>query len=307
MSPTFTMSDADNAAFASMHEEIVTPPIETEGDPEGSPEGAETETEVEQPEGAPPVKKPSMVPHQALHEEREQRKAAQAELQKFREERAALNERMRIVQELNAPRQQAEQIPDPEQDPIGAMKYLLDQQRQQSQQTQQQRQQSEQQSQQNQQFNQFMNSYKAQADAYAKDTPEFTKAYNFLSENRLEELMEAGYDAATANAMLRQDEANIVWQAQQQGKNPAAVLHKMAKLRGWKAEEPTADNEAGKEVTKRVENTARAVSTNKSLASAGGAAGATEMTVEALIKMSPKEFEAWGTKHPAKMKALMGG
>lgn len=295
------MSEADEAAFLAMQSEQPAPePIETE----------EPEVEVaEQPEGegqsekAPQQgKRPTTVPHQALHEERERRKAVEAEAQKLREERAALNERFRIINEMQNRAQEApqEEMPDPEQDPLGAIRW----QTRELNRLREEQAQFNQREQQGQQHNTFVRQYQAQAQAFAKETPEFNDAYQHLFTSRVQELMLTGYSQGDAQQLAIRDEEAIARSAMQQGKNPASVMMELAKHRGWQA---PAKEDPQETAVKKVETAARGVSTNRSLSSAGGMTGSTEMTPETALKMSNDEFAAWCDKNPAKARKLLGG
>ena len=109
--------------------------------PEAAEEAAAPEPETIIDEADDDVGEParqSMVPHKALHAEREKRKALEKELSEAREFRIRMEERMRYVQEQEAkraaPQQQQdaepETPPDPDEDVFAATKFALKQQEQ---------------------------------------------------------------------------------------------------------------------------------------------------------------------------------
>lgn len=304
MSGPFEFSAEENDALTAMQQETPQPePEETEEGTEGVDPDAEAEPEGEvdatQPEKP---KRTSMVPQQALHQERERRKAIEAENQRFREERAALNERLAMIREMNQPKaDEPAAMPDIDQDPFGAIRWLQARVEHQEQERQQFDQERQQQTQQATQWQQFANAYNSQAKEYAAENPDFDEAYAFLQENRWKELKLAGFTDQQAAEIKRKDEADIAWQAMQRGENPAKVMHQLAKHRGWQPKQaPTAEVD-------KIKTAARGVQTNRSLSAAGGSSGSVEMTAESLAKMSREDFAAWSTKNPKKLKALMGG
>lgn len=300
MNAPFTMSEGEDAAFLAMSQEKEIPAeVTTEAAEETQSEQAAESTPEKTTD---PTKKPSMVPHQALHEARLKEKEARDEIQRLREERAAdmarVDERLKRIQEIQQPGKQAQDgPPDFDEDPLGHMKWVSEQFRQQS------RVQTEEQ-QRARQFEEFKGSYLAKTQEFIKEEPTFTEAYNFLSQNRYQEYVLAGYTPDQATAALHQDETNIAWQAMQQGVNPAKRMMELAKHRGWAPKAKEAEKPAAAD---KIAATADALARGKSMSSAGGAATPGEMTAETLLSMSNDEFDAWCSKNPAKAKKIMGG
>ena len=269
-------------------------------------------------EGQARDEKGKFVPHGALHEERERRKAVEATNAQMRDALVAMNERMKIFAEATgATRKEAgpvkEEVPDPEKDIFGYVKHLegklsalSDTLKQTSEQTAAERERGT-----------VLSGYGADVNRFKAETPAFDQAYAYLMQNRMEELTELGFSPAEAKASIEADEMALVKAALAARQSPAARVFKMATLRGFKAAaaEPSAEEKAAahaaetakatKEATDRLDMQTRGAAASKSLSSAGGAA-ATEMTVAALVAMSDSEFAAYEAKHPRAVARLMG-
>jgi hypothetical protein len=76
------------------------------------------------------------------------------------------------------------------------------------------------------------------------------------------------------------------------------VIYNLARQRGYRG---------GGSGQDRLDTIARGQAAGKSLASAGGSGGDSEMSAEALLRMPMDQFEAWCAKNPAKAKRIMGG
>jgi hypothetical protein len=293
--PIDGLSAQEEAAFAAMQDErpIEQAATEAEESEIGGDEEAENAPESQ-------ARKPSTVPHQALHAERERRRAVEKELQQAREDRARFDERLRIMQERSQPQREEPQLPNPQEDPIGALEALQRQLAERDQREREQRREHEQQTQQQQEYNQFVGAYRQQVDEYSQSEPALRDAYNHFVKSRIDEIRAVGYDQQTAAKIFEDEELRIAAMAMQQGVNPGERIVSLAKMRGW------APRAAGDEAEERVAATREAVSRGKTLAGTGGGAAITEMTVEKLLKMSDDEFDAWTSKNPAKTKRLMG-
>jgi len=296
------LTQEEEAVFAAMQTEAEAPEtVETEQiEPaEGQEQPATKEKPVETAE-----QRTKTVPHAALHEERERRKATEAENARLREERARFDERLKVIQELNAPKPQEPDLgPDPEADPVGAIRWMREQQAKRGEQDR--RSAAEQEETQRQQAmrSHLIEAYKADANQFRQQTPDFGDAYQFLLQSRQAELSAIGYSPAEINAAIQEDELAIAHRALSNGRSAAEVVYNLAKGRGYAKKEAADPNE---DAGKRIEKIAEGQERGKSLAQAGGTAAGTEMTAERLLKMSNAEFDEWTTKHPAQAKRLMG-
>lgn len=291
-----SMTAEEDAAFAAMAAADTPAEAEEEQELPEAEEGA-----VEPAQAA--ARKPTTVPHQALHAEREEHKKTRSALEQEKRDRAAdmarLDERLRIIQQVQTPQEQAKpaaEVPDPETDPIGFLKHVQQQQKaeaERSQQTQaQQRDAQERQA--------FVNDYVGVVDEYRKSSPEFQDAYNFALNARASELSFMGMSPMQVKQALENEELGLALAAVKAGRHPGDQLMEYAKLRGWKAKPKP--NEAAEQIARLADG----VRDGKSLSQAGGSASPGQMTASQLLKMSAEDFDTWTSKHPAQTKRLMG-
>ena len=283
------LSEAETKYFESGGESEL--PVESGEAGGGEGEGEKPE-QTEQPE----PKKDNLVPHQALHEQRERRKAAEKRARDLEIENAKFRERFTIIKELQG-KDEPKGPPKPEEDIFGAFEHLsknfetvqkrLDD--------------GEAAKKQEAQRNELVGHYKNDAAKFTTENPDFKDAYNHLLGSRARELMALGYEEpAELEAALRNEEMSIAQMAFEKGKSPAQVIYDLAKERGYKKADPKASTEA------KLDTIERGAALNKSLSSAGGSSGDSEMTAERLLTMPNEEFETWCSKNPAKAKRLMG-
>jgi hypothetical protein len=163
----------------------------------------------------------------------------------------------------------------------------------------------------------FVNTYKAQATEFSRETKDFPQAYRFLLTSRQAELTAAGIP--NVGQVLEQEEGWLADQAMKQGKNPGESIYQMAKARGYKpgnghadsansADSSTRDPETGqfKKIEDKLGRIAEGQEKNKSLGGASGSGAGAGMTLEALLAMDGEEFNA-ATADPKKWKKLWGG
>ena len=171
--------------------------------------------------------------------------------------------------------------------------------------------------------------YQRDAVAFARETPDFGPAYNYLLQSRAAMLVEQGYNEQQVRQILFNEEKGLVERAAATGKRPAAMVYGLAKQFGWRPEmaqqaqngAATPSNGAAPKanggsapaapsapkqpsVTEEVERIAAAAAASKSLSGAGGPAS--EMSLEALANMSAAEFSALYAKHGPQIDRLMG-
>lgn len=245
---------------------------------EEQPKQEEPAKAEEQPKDEKPVK---LVPHQALHEERERRKQLEQRIAQL--EAAA--------QKANAP----EPI-DPDVDPIAALKEVREWKEQQVQH-----------SQQMQQLNEFSGRVKAEEATWAAENPDYGDQIAFLRQSRHNELAALGMSHEQIGQQLMIEALQTADVAFRSGKNPGEVFTTLAVTRGWKAKEPVKDDpvkEPAKEAVEKVERLARGQKAATSSSGSGGGAVDDEMTVEKLLALKGKAFDDAFEKHG---KRLMGG
>lgn len=252
-------------------------------------ETTQTAPDVPMDDAPQDTQREKMVPHGALHEERERRKALEVEAKQLREDKARFEERARMLLELRNPQEQKAEDTGPPDIDQDAREYVLwlGRQNQELNRTVQAQQQAQQQQD---QVKRVMGWAQQQEAVYSQQTPDYTQASNFLRENRTAELRELGVPENDIPQVIQQDLMRIAHYAAQNGGNPAARIYAVAKARGFK---PASSETAASEV-------AETVSRGQQLASVpsggrdAGAGGA--ITAERFIRMSDTEFQAWYAK-----------
>lgn len=169
---------------------------------------------------------------------------------------------------------------------------------------------------------QIRETYQADAMAFAKEKPDFVQAYIHMISTRANMLVAQGYPEPQVRQILRNEEKDLVQQALQAGKRPAAHIYEMAKFFGYAptpaaaaaaqngaaAPQNGAQNGAAPartpSVVEEIERIQRGQAAGKSLSGTGGAAQ--ELTVEALANMNDREFEALYAGKRGEIDALLG-
>ncbi|XYD08815.1 hypothetical protein R1A27_28405 [Methylobacterium sp. NMS12] len=301
----------------------LTPPAAEPAPAAAEPPAADPETGEPEaaPEAQPRDEKGKFVPHGALHEERERRKAVEKERDELRERFARGDERLRILSEaMQRPATPAQptpelvKVPDPAEDIFGYAKHLEQQiealRTGQTQLTESQKK-AEETRQAEAARNEVIGFYQQdlrtaiQADASVAD------AYEHLFAGRVAELQLVGMSQKDAIEAVRDEEFNLAQTARQRGQSPAALIAALAKSRGFapKAPEPAPAPAAAPQET-AAERAARAAAgqagPGRSLSAAGGQP-AGEITLETLSRMSEADFEKLMASNPERIRALMGG
>jgi regulator of replication initiation timing len=275
-----TTEAAVTAESSDVTDEQVTQFFDTGGatTPEGGAttvEGGQTTVEGGQDtiQAAAEPKPDRVVPLGALHEERARRKELQAKVERMEQTYAKLTER------LNQPPQP--QVPAFEENPAEHLRLKQERLEQQLQQQSETVQQSETRRAQEAQLAQFDNAYQSAAMQYAKQTPEFTDAYQHLIASRHQAYEQMGVDPGEYVERLKHEERQIAHTAFTLGVNPGALLHNLATAAGWKPKP--------QKQTPNLEVVAKGVQT-KSLSGVSGKP-TSNMTLEALAEMNDEDFD----------------
>lgn len=251
-------------------------PAETPA-PEAAPEPLKMEEaapEAPQAQETAPEEQDRRVPLKALQEERQKRAQYEAQLAEYQRRESEW-------QAWAAQQQQPQfQEPDPETDPIGALKYERETRRQ-LQEEMQQRAYVE-------QLNQV--AYQA-ATQYQQQVPDYQDAYRYALNSRYQELVALGTPPQAVPAILQQEELRLIDTALQNRRNPAQAIYEFARARGFQgktaapaaAPAPAAPDPAMQQAKREV-----AVS-----ASAGGApASKGQLSVSDLANLNGAAFDA---------------
>ena len=186
--------------------------------------------------------RPRMVPHAALHEERERRKETErqlAELTRRSEER--INMLLQRVTQPQSPQaqQQAPALPEPDKDPVGHILGRIGNIEQALPVIAQALQGMGQQNQQAAAEGQLMQAAMAMEQDFANKTPDYQQAVAYLADQRHKELEALGWvNVAERQALIRREALQLAATAIQSGHNPGAYVYNMAKIRGFQAPAP---------------------------------------------------------------------
>ena len=252
-----------------------------------------------------------MVPHGALHAEREERKKAQADAAEAHAKLARMQERFKIAQELstlqnneNRPQQDLspqQQIPEPEKDFVGYVKWLGGQLQQQQAEAQAAQQHQQQMAEAAMRYETVKDYFATSITALKGELPDFDEAADYLYETRVNELkaLQAAYPAfADENEINKQigSELNaIVMAAIETGANPAEVIYNYAKNAGFSGK--------GAPFNHNIANMRAKQTASRTLTASNGRAIADPLSLEAIDAMSDQEFAAW-IKNPRHEKAF---
>jgi hypothetical protein len=300
------MSKAEDAAFAAM-QEVTSAPVEPEpADDQAEPEAAAPPAEDEEGEApeaeAEGERKPErgqFVPHAAFHEERRIRQQFEAENRRMSEERARIDERLRIIEEMNRP--QPPEAPAWAVDPIAAGEHLQQRIERLEQGWQQGSQQWTEQQQRAAQLQQIAQAASADADRFKAQTKDYDDAYRFWLQSRANEMQAFGVDPSRIVAELQQEEMDLATNAFQRRVSPAETLYTIARQRGYKA-----GNGHANTADRQIERVATGQERNRTLSGTGGGAAPVQMTATLLATMSNEDFDVWVSKNPRAADRLMG-
>lgn len=263
-------------------------------DPNAAPQGTQP--------GAPP---PGFVPHQALHQERQQR-------QQIAQQMATLQARTNAIL---AARQQPElQLPDLNEDPVGYVRGLEERLRQfeesQAIET---------------QNRQIESAIEVEENTFRSYTPDYDQASAYYVQSRAQELL-AFYPPQQAQQIMMAEARQMATEAWQRGIPAPQMVYTMAQARGYRPGAPAGSSTAPLQpqggapqpqatapspgTVPAVPNGAPAAAAvvaaaqqgqaaTRTLSGGSGAASTTNLNAEALLSMSDEEFEQYlklGTK-----------
>lgn len=255
--------------------------VEPDGADDGAPETAEE-----------PERKQKTVPHQALHAERVKSRELNRELQEARERMARLEERMAMIFNRGGDAEKkAPEVPDPEADPIAAMRWTQDQLRAISEREQRDRQQREQAGAQEQEFQRAYARVAEDYKAAVAEDPGIVDAYEHFRGSRVRELVAYGIPEMQAYQALENEERQIIMDAARTGRPITDYIERIATARGWSRKSAGAGKDA------RIDTIEAGVKSSKSLSTAAGGAVRQTVTLADVEKMSDEEFAAALAKH----------
>lgn len=179
-----------------------------------------------------PAKSERFVPLRAVQESREKEKAERERANALERQLAELRGYNSAVQEFRSPAkvEPADEAPDAEIDPIGALKYERSE-----------RVKMKQQFDEQEQVRSITTAYQqSMASLPQERKPEVADAYNFFFTSRLQEIMVDGISQADAQRMVMHEEINLADASLRAGRHPAEVIVAKAKARNWVMKPPIA-------------------------------------------------------------------
>jgi len=271
--------------------------------------------------------KTKMVPHQALHETREELKAARLALTKQQEESAATlakaMERFEKTLQAFAPKKEEpkpEPVPDFETDPAGWIAHQmtttgkkLDEVEGELKTLRAEKAEQGEVEKSRGVVKAIFDYAVAQENDFKAKTPDYDDASKFLIQGRQAELAAMGYDKQQVSEMINIERLTIAHRAKEQGKNPAEIVYNIAKTRGYVAKAPETEEEDEEEVDQgqqqqqqnlqRLDNTKKGRQQDQSLSGSRGNAPS-PLTAQRLLEMSEADFDKF--VNTPEGRALMG-
>ena len=257
---------------------------------------AETPAPVaETPAPEPDKPPPGMVPQGALHQERERRKAAEANAQELQARIAAIEAR------LNPPAEIV--VPDPVLQPEAFKQFQIDQIKQRAAE----KAEADRQAQEQAQERQIMARVDHDVRQFRATVPDYDQAFQYVLKARHEELAFYGNTPEQIDQQIDVDVRSIVQKAYQQGKNPGEVFYGYAKMRGYSPAQAAKDP-IPQQAAAQVNALAEAQRQTQSMATAGGPSSDGGVTIETLAKMSEAQLAKMPkAERDAMMQKVMGG
>lgn len=193
-------------------------PVKAEPAPE-APTAVEPAPEPSQPATEAKEEDDRRVPLKALQEERAKRSEYERKLAEYERRMAELEQRI-----PKAPEPAPPPIPDPETDPIGALKYVAEENRKLREEAEQQQRVAR--------LNQI--AYES-ATAFKEQAPDYPDAYRYAINSRAQELAALGTPQNAIPQILQREELSLIDAAVRNGRNPAEAIYQFAKARGFNA------------------------------------------------------------------------
>jgi hypothetical protein len=235
-------------------------------------EGGQREQVQQQADDKP---KPGFVPHQALHEERRARQELQREL-------AEIRARLKAQEEERA-RANQPSVPDLADDPVGHFAMKTDMTAKELAEVREKLTKQEQERQQAEQRERFQLTVASHEREFAKQTPDYMEAMEFIRAKRDSDLQIYGVvDPAERLKIIQNEAMGMAWNAIQSSENPAKRAYELAKNWGFKPKSQKADE--------KIETLQKGAEAAKSL-SGKGAASPGQISPEDLLEMSDEEFD----------------
>lgn len=264
--------------------EATDPPAPVAADPAPEPAAApDAAPEAAQAQEQAPEEHDRRVPLKALQEERQKRAEYERKLADYERQITEMRAWAEQVQQQIAP--QTPQVePDPETDPIGALKAARDQLKAMQEETLRQRHKAE--------LNSIAYNSAVQ---FTQQAPDYQDAYRYAINSRAQELIALGVEQSAIPAILKREEMSLIDSTVRAGRNPAQAIYEFAKARGYArtaAPAPAAAPQPA--VSPALQQAKQAVAAS---ASAGGAAASKgDLTDAEAVNLKGAAFDAYWNK-----------
>lgn len=298
------LSAEEAAYFDSRGEADVTTAVET-------PVITETAVAEEQPaQTQDRDEKGKFVPHGALHAEREEHKKTRSELQEIRTKQAVLEDRWNTLFKANQSQQETavETPPNPEEDIFAFSKWQNDQLKRLETKITEREQQEQQSKQQTEQEKAIWDHWNASRAQFEAETPDFTRAAEYLLNLRTGQLKTIGLSEQEINETINKEVAGVVIQSANSNKSPAELVYNYAKASGYtpaQAQAAAAQVATATELPDNLKRIQSAQTASRTVGASGGA-GIDPDSVESVLAMSEDEYAKWVSK-PGNFRRLAGG
>jgi hypothetical protein len=305
----------DEAAYFESGGETPIPATEPTKEEIAAP--ADTGTTTALPDGEA-EKKQTMVPHGALHQEREERKKAEAKLAEIektsKETQAKLDailERFQSAQKADEPAEDDDPEPDMEKNIFEWARWNKRQLTKQADTLKARDEAVKAQTQAVETQRAVLSRWQGDVKTFVGENPTFSQAAEYLSNIRDKQLQALAMfddrynDEAYRAQVMDQELSEIVIQSARKGMNSAKIIYDMANSIGFKPTEPAAKpvDESAK-----IDALNKAQTASKSLSQAGGKAGG-DITVDTIMAMTDKQLKSYLSKpeNEAHFNKLLGG
>lgn len=225
--------------------------------------------------------KQRMVPQPALHAERERRKAAEAEVARFKEQFAAL-------QALKEQIAQRKPEPLPPVDDTSGVEHLRNRLGEMERQQVQTQQRLDYEAVNRREMEGLGAVMRTSEDAFRAEKPDYDAAIEHVVTARAQELALYGIPPAQIQRTIAEEAADIVRTAVSLGRNPAEMGYQIAMARGYR---PASAQQPSGGAVATIDAIARGQQVGKSVGQGAGVP-TKELNAEAIARMSPDEFEA---------------
>lgn len=274
--------------FETRGAETPKPEPQTEAEPQEAPQEPPQGIEGTEPQEEPD-NKGQFVRLGALHEERHKRRELERQLQEFQGKYSTLesrtNEILKRFQQEDAP-----QIPQWEQDPLGHTKTRLETQEERLARLEREDEQRRAMTEQQHHYMQFRGVVAQHTQEFVAKTPDYPQAYQHLLGMQAKALQVAGFPPDQVRATLEQFETAIAQRALQDGVNPAERAYAMAKEMGYRP------NAAPQDPARKLQRIAEGQRTSASLSDAAGSAKP-QLDAKALAEMPDDDFaKIWANR-----------